>query len=112
MMNTDRRPEHLGWIEVALQAAHPDLPNLGIAGQVHYGPPDHFAFIHVFGVDGDRARRRQVRAEASALLRCLGYAVAIEPGRDVFDVSPDRPVSAHDRLGMLRCLHAAYGLGG
>lgn len=111
MTNIDMRPEHLGWIEVALQAANPDLPNLGISAQVHYGPPDRLAFINVFGIDGDRARRRQIRDEASALLRCLGYAVAIEPGRDIFDVSPDRPVSAHDRLRMLRCLLAASGAG-
>lgn len=58
MRQNDKRPEHLGWIEAALRVANPDLPNLTLSGQAHYGPPDRLAFIAVFGVDGDRARRR------------------------------------------------------
>ena len=109
MHTKDRRPEHLGWIEVALRAASPDLPHLRISAQSHYGPPDRIAFVDVLGVEDDRTRRRQIRADAGDLLRRLDYAVGLEPGRDVYDVAPIRPVSAHDEIRMLRCLHAACG---
>ena len=102
MHTNDAPAEHLGWIEVALRAANPDLPHLRISAQSHYGHPDHLAFIDVYGVEDDCSRRRQLRAEASDLLRRLGYTVEIEPGRDVYDVTPHRPVSAHDEIRMLR----------
>jgi len=107
MHHEDRRHEHLGWVETALQAAHPDLPRLGISAQSHYGPPDRVAFVVVLGVDEDTVRRREIRGAASAMLRGLGYTVEIEPGRDVFDIDPVRPASAHERLRMLRDLRAA-----
>lgn len=112
MTDTDRRSAHLGWIETALRVAHPDLPGLAIAGQAHYGPPDRLTFVDVSGVDGDRPRRRKIRNEASGLLRRLGYTVELEPGRDVFDIDPIRPASAHERLRMLGDLRAACRPGG
>ncbi|WP_299821473.1 hypothetical protein [uncultured Jannaschia sp.] len=66
----------------------------------------------MFGVDDDRSRRRQIRAEASDMLRRLGYTVEIEAGRDVYDLDPVRPASAHDRLRMLEALGAACDPGG
>ena len=108
MRTTDKRPEHLGWVETALQAANPTLSQLRISGQSHYGPPDRLAFVDVFGVDGDRTWRREIRAEANYILLRLGYAVELEPGRDVYDVTPLRPTSSHDRIRMLSCLHAAF----
>ena len=41
-----------------------------------------------------------------------GYAVELEPGRDVYDVRPIRPSSAHEKLRMLRDLRAARDRGG
>lgn len=107
MHHEDRRLEHLGWIEAALRAGNPNLPHLRICAQSHYGPPDRIAFVDVYGVDDDRTRRRQIRADAGDLLQRLGYVVGLEPGRDVYDVAPVRPVSAHDEIRMLQCLHAA-----
>ncbi len=112
MHENDRRPEHLGWIETALRATHPDLPGLRVSGQSHYRQSNRIAFVDVFGIDGDHIRRRQIRAEASDMLRQLGYAVEIEPGCDVYDLTPIRPVSAHDSLWMLRHLRNAYDQGG
>lgn len=112
MQQVDRRSEHLGWIETALRAWHPDLPNLALSGQAHYGPPDCLAFVVVSGVDADQAQRRQIRAEANDLLGRLGYAVEIAPGRDVFDLEPVRPASSHEQLQMLRNLHSACNSGG
>ena len=111
MNQTDRRPKHLGWIETALRADNPDLPHLEISAQSHYGPPDHVAFIDVYGVDDDTMRRRQIRSQAGDQLRRLGYTVELEPGRDVFDIAPVRPASAHERLRMLGDLRAARGPG-
>jgi hypothetical protein len=37
------------------------------------------------------------------------YAAAIEPARDVYDVTPLRPASAPGRLRMPQCLRAACG---
>jgi hypothetical protein len=107
MNRIDKRSEHLGWVETALQAANPTFPDLSICGQSHYGPSNRFAFIDVFGVDQDRFRRRQIRLEANDMLRCLGYAVELEPGRDVYGVTPLRPTAEHDRMRMLQSLHAA-----
>ena len=111
MRKTDNRGEHLGWVEVALQAAHSDLPHLKIWGESHFGPWDRIAFVHVYGVDGDRDRRRRIRSEASDMLRRLGYTVELERGRDVYDLKSTRPVSAHDRLRMLQDLREACNPG-
>ncbi|MCB1313883.1 MAG: hypothetical protein KDK29_19255 [Sedimentitalea sp.] len=107
MQHADKRAEHLGWVEAALQAANPALSHFRISAQSHYGPPDRLAFVDVFGLEGDRTRRRQIRAEASDMLRRLGYVVELEPGRDIYDVTPLRPTSAHDQMRMLNCLRAA-----
>lgn len=107
MHATDNRAAHLGWIEAALRREHPDLPNLRIIGQSHYGPPERFAFVEVHGVSDDRDRRRQIRAEASDLLGRLGYRVEREPGRDVYEIPPEGPVSAHDAVRMLQKLRDA-----
>lgn len=107
MTDTHTREEHLGWVEAALRAANPDLPRLALSAQSHYGPPDAMAFVLVYGVDEDRDRRRAIRAEAGELLRRLGYRVELEPGRDVYDMRPDRATSAHDELRMLALLRAA-----
>lgn len=103
----DNRAEHLAWVETALRREHPDLPDLQLAAQSHYGPPDHVAFVVVHGVDADQGRRRQIRADAGDLLRRIGYRVALDPGRDVYDVDPIRPTSAHEELRMLKSLHDA-----
>ena len=110
MYQNDKRAEHLAWVEAALRCKHPDLLHLRIAAQSHYGPPDRIAFIEVRGIDGDRTRRRQIRAAAGDLLAQIGYHVELEPGRDVYDVEPIRPESAHDELRMLQCLRAARGV--
>ena len=107
MLMKDRRPAHLGWIEVALQVTNQDLPDLRISAQSHYGSYDRLAFIDVIGVDDDRQRRRQIRAEAGDMMGRLGYAVGIECGRDVYDLTPLRATSAHERMRMLQCLRAA-----
>ncbi|WP_139226817.1 hypothetical protein [Poseidonocella pacifica] len=107
MSETDIRPEHLGWVEIALRAANPDLPLLHISAQCHFGSAKRIAFVDIFGVEKDDTRRRQVRAEAHDTLRRLGYAIKIESGRDVYDIEPVRPVSAHDLMRMLGCLQAA-----
>jgi len=112
MHRKDRRPEHLGWVQIALQAAHTDLPHLRISGQSHYGPPDRIAYIDVYGVEDDSARRRQIRDQAGELLQRLGYTVVLEPGRDVYDVSPLRPISAHERMQMFERMRAALGTKG
>lgn len=106
-MSMDRRPEHLAWVETALRHSNMDLPHLRIQAQVHFGPPDAVAFVVVFGVSDDRDRRRAIRAHADDLLRRLGYRVGVEQGRDVFDIIPIRPVSAHEELSMLRRLSKA-----
>ena len=103
----DLREEHLGWVEVALQVKYSDSPFLKISGQSHFGPSNRIAFIDVFGMSHDRELRRKVRADASDLMRRLGYVVEIEPGRDVYDLTPFRASSAHERMTMLKCLHAA-----
>ena len=82
----DNRAEHLAWVETALRRAHSGLPDLRLAAQSHYGPPDHVAFVVVHGVDADQKRRRQIRADAGDLLRRIGYRVALDPGRDVYDL--------------------------
>ena len=107
MQKKDTRAEHLGWVETALQATNPDISHLQISAQVHYGSSDRFAFIDVFGIDDDRTRRRQIRADAGDFLQCLGYTVDLEIGRDIYDVTPIRPTSVHDRMWMLQRLHAA-----
>lgn len=107
MQETDRRREHLGWIETALRASHRDVMHLRISAQAHFGPPDHLAFIVVQGVGSDRDQRRKIRAEAGVLLLRLGYQVALEPGRDTYEVTPLRPVSSHEEMRMIRCLQIA-----
>ena len=100
----DIRSRYLGWSEIVLQDANPDLPNLRISAQSHYGPPDRLAFIFVSGTNGDRARRKRIADKAAQLLQRLGCTVELEPGRDVYAVKPQRPSSAHERLSMLRTL--------
>lgn len=107
MHGTDNRAAHLGWIETALRRDHPDLPKLRLVAQAHYGPTDRIAFMEVIGVNADRDRRRKIRAEANDLLERLGYRVELEPGRDVYDILPKDPVSAHDALRMLQKLREA-----
>lgn len=103
----DKRPEHLGWVEVALQTANPGCPELRISAQSHHGSRDRIAFVDIFGVDDDTLLRRKLRADASALLMWLGYTVEIEPGLDIYDIEPIRPASAHERLRMLECLRSS-----
>jgi hypothetical protein len=107
MHMNDTRSEHLGWVETALRRNHPDLPRLRLLAQSHYGPTEAVAFVEVHGVDEDRDRRRTLRAQAGDLLRRLGYRVEFEPGRDVYDIRPYRPQSAHEELHMLALLQAA-----
>lgn len=104
MDEVDNRPKHIGWIETALKAANADLSSLRIYAQSHFGPPDRVAFIVILGVDEDRERRRAIRSDAADLLRHLGYVVELEPGRDVYEVLPLRPKSAHERMQMHRFL--------
>jgi hypothetical protein len=104
---TDTRIEHLGWIETFLRHKHPDLLQLRLSAQSHYGPPDAVAYILVYGIDEDPNRRRAIRAQAGELLRRLGYRVELEPGRDVYDLCPVRPTSAHEEVRMLAFLQAA-----
>jgi hypothetical protein len=109
MYRMDNRAVHLAWVEAALRRKNSDLPELRFTVQSHYGPPECIAFVVVDGIDWDRTRRRQIRTDASDLLRRLGYSVELEPGRDVYDVTPARPASAHDELQMLQHLQAATG---
>ena len=109
MYPQDPRPEHLGWVETALRVANPDLPHLRITAQSHFGPYKHIAFVAIHGLSDDRVLRQRLRIEADNLLRELGYTVELEHGRDVYDVAPSRPASAHDEIRMLRCLRAACG---
>lgn len=103
----DCRPQHLAWVEISLRRQHPDLPQLRLSAQSHYGPPDDVAFVEVHGIIDDPARRRKIRSDAGDLLRQLGYRIGLDPGRDVYDVKPIRPTSAHEELRMLRCLRDA-----
>jgi hypothetical protein len=112
MHGTDAHSEQLGWTEIALWAMNPDLPHLRIYAWSHYGPPDRIAFVSVYGTGGDRTRRQQIRTGVNDMLRRLRYAVELEPGRDIHDVTPRRPTSAHDELRMLRCRRAACGTAG
>lgn len=105
----DRRAEHLAWAETALRREHPDLPDLRLAAQSHYGPPDHVAFVVVHGVEADQERRRKIRGDAGDFLRRIGYRVALDPVRDVYDMEPIRPASAHEELRMLQALREACG---
>jgi hypothetical protein len=105
----DNRAWHLGWVETALRRENPDLPDLRLAAQSPYGPPDHVAFVVIHGVDEDQKRRRSIRADAGDLLRQIGYRVALDPGRDVYDVDPIRPDSAHEEVRMLQSLRDACG---
>ena len=105
----DNCTEHLGWIETALRREHPELHDLRLAAQSHYGPPDHVAFGAVHGVDADQERRRKIRGDADDLLRQIGYRVALDPGRDIYDVRPIRPASAHEEFRMLQSLQEACG---
>lgn len=107
MQETDRRREHLGWVETALRASHRDVMHLRISAQAHFGPPDHLAFIVVQGVGSDRDQRRKIRGEAGDLLLRLGYQLALEPRRDTYEVTPLRPVSSHEEMRMIRCLQIA-----
>ena len=107
MTDFDERPEHLGWVEAALQTANPGLPELRISAQSHYRSRNCIAFVNIFGVDENTHLRRKLRADANALLKGLGYLVEIEPGRDIYDIEPNRPASAHERLRMLACLRAS-----
>lgn len=102
MRKKNEHPEHLGSVEQTLRATNPDLPHRGTVARQLTGAPR----IHR-GVDSDRTCRRQFPADASDILRCLGYTVDLEPGRDVYDVRPVRPISAHDRMRMLQRPHAA-----
>lgn len=103
----DPRPEHLGWIETALRAANPDLPYLRISAQSHFGPHDRVAFVTVLGLGENRDRCHRLRMQACDLLGQLSYTVELEHGRDVYDLTPTRPKSAHQEIQMLLCLHAA-----
>lgn len=107
MYEVDKRREHIGWTETALKFGNADLPSLRIYAQSHFGPPDRIAFIVVLGVDEDRGRRRAIRSDAADLLRCLGYVVELEPGRDVYEVLPLQPQSAHERMQMHQFLCTA-----
>jgi hypothetical protein len=107
MHMNDTRFEHLGWVETFLRHKHPDLLHLRLSAPSHYGPSEAVAFVEVHGVDEDRDRRRTIRAQAGELLRRLGYRVELEPGRDVYDIRPNRPESAHEELHMLALLQAA-----
>ncbi|WP_132599116.1 hypothetical protein [Rhodovulum adriaticum] len=96
----DTRVEDLSLVQVEMQARHPDL-DLGFCAQCHYGPPN-FAFLVVYGVDHDTARRRAIRAEATGLLERLGHRVELERGCDVYCLDPRAPEGAHERMEMLR----------
>ena len=107
-LNTfDKRSKYLGWAEVAVRIANPDLPTLRLSAQSHYGPPDRLAFISVSGTNGDRCRRKKIADNAAKLLQRLGCTVELEPGRDVYAVKPQRPSSSHERLSMLWSLGEA-----
>ncbi|WP_139300614.1 hypothetical protein [Wenxinia saemankumensis] len=105
----DKRAEHLGWIELALRAANPDLPGLSLAGLAHYGTSGDLAFVEVLGVADDRDRRRDLRAEASRLMERLGHRVELIPGRDVYDLKPIPPSAPDEVAHGLRDLMASSG---
>ena len=104
MQTSDIRSRYLGWAEVVLRDANPDLPNLRLSAQSHYGPPDRLAFISVSGTNDDRDRRTSIADKTAKLLKRHGCAVLLEPGRDVYDVKPQRPSSTTEWLSMLRTL--------
>lgn len=108
MSATDLRADHLAWVETHVRAKHHDLEFLRLSSQSHYSSAG-FAFIVIYGVDKDTPRRRAIRAEASELLRKLGYYVELEPGRDVYDIDPCRPISRHEMLAMLASLAKKIG---
>lgn len=97
---TDIRARDLGQVETYLRRQHPDLPRLRLIAQCHYSSSG-FAFIVIFGVDDDKLRRRFVRAEASKLLQDMGHVIDLEPGRDVYELDPERPRSMHEELAFL-----------
>ncbi|MDG3043120.1 hypothetical protein [Roseicyclus marinus] len=96
----DFRERDLGQVETYLRRQNPDLPRLRLIAQSHYSSPG-FAFIIVLGVDDDTLRRRATRAAATALLQQIGYVVELEPGRDVYELVPERPRSKHEELMIL-----------
>lgn len=95
----DTRSQSLGLVEVYLRSQNPDIPNLRLIAQAHYGSPG-YAFIVVFGVEDNTPRRRAIRSSASDLLRRMGYPVELESGRDVFEIYAIRPQSRHEELSM------------
>lgn len=101
---SDPRSRDLGQVETHLRRKNTDLPYLRLIGQAHYSAAG-FAFILVIGVDGDTARRRAIRAEATQLLHVLGHDVLLEAGRDVYELDPERPRSMHEELQMLSDFH-------
>lgn len=106
------RPEHLGRIETGLRAASPNLPILRISAQSLVCPLERRALVAVYWLGEARNRRQRIRNYAHELLRRHGYTVKPKHGRDVYDVVPSRPKSAHDTVRMLRCLRAACGATG
>lgn len=96
MHKTDNRPKHLGWVQVALQVANPDLLWLKVSGQSHYGALGRLAFIDVYGVDDDNARRRRIRARAGELMERLGYPTWT--AREGEEYKQQKPVSAFSRV--------------
>jgi len=107
MNDKEKRPEYLGMIETVLRAENPDLPNLWLFAQAHFGAEDRMAFIEVFGCDENLHRRRSIRARAGDMLVLLGITVELETGCDVFEISPIRPRSAHE---ILKTIDAYNGL--
>ena len=79
------------------------LKTKSVQAQAHYSASG-FAFIVVFGVDDDAARRRAIRAEASEVLQALGHDVHLEAGRDVYELNPERPCSQHEELEILSAI--------
>ena len=107
MENEDIRRIYLGCVETALRSENPDIPGLRISAQSHYGPKVKLAFIQIFGADDNRERRRMLRRHATELLEHLGIDVRLDTGRDVYDATPNRPGSAHERLQKMgRLRHA------
>lgn len=96
----DLRIEYLGLVETVLRSENPDLVNLRFIGQTHFGPQSRMCCVDVYGCDEDTPRRRGIRAKAGEMLGRLGIVVEME-GRDVFDIQPKRPSSAHEALKMI-----------